>query len=383
MSKFKVFSIAFVFLFAALAFGEITFSKKDKLKRADLMIVPVDRPDSNSIQGKSPKAACTGKWQGDYAYSIGNWYTGEEYYAVYQDPIELGCTETYPFEVEKIVCQVYNRTDTTINLDNILPIIAEVDNSIPGCPKPGDAISSGGWWGYPIASGTIRDFEINLADPVCVSGPYFAVIYCAEAINIDIVGLLADDPATARTCAVWNDWGSGWVDLGVEFGNNLCLWSEGQNSETNDCVSSGYITALTPTRNQLNVLLSLADPNYEIFAECITKDPDPGSVDNSSVRVSGRLNGPYDYSATGYLQYIGADLASGTEFLPGDVVTVTCANSIQDVDGQFYKNGHSWQFTTIVNPASPGVFDSSAASSTGGGPNSVFRLTLTATIILI
>ncbi|MFH1699775.1 MAG: PQQ-binding-like beta-propeller repeat protein [Candidatus Zixiibacteriota bacterium] len=206
-------------------------------KTSSKKIITSNILDLGDKQNKSSAAGCTGKFQGPINGYYLNWYTGNEYYAVYQDPSEQGCTDTYPFGVDFVRMQLLNVTTSSINLNGIRVMIWDVDYSEPGCPKPGEVLLTGSLLDVSIpATGMVFDLTIYFSSPFCVNGPYFAGILFSEYIGWGTIGIWADNPSSARACALYNDWGVGWKDLVVDQGmDHLMLWSEGESSTSNDC----------------------------------------------------------------------------------------------------------------------------------------------------
>lgn len=179
-------------------------------------------------------AVCQGKWQGDQNVAYLDWLTGLEAYAVYQDPIETGCTNAYPFGVVSIIWPVYVRVPTEIRL--YPAIIQDMVDSV-GCHFPGAPICLGLDTLINLADTGLQTLEIFLPDTCCVKGPYFAGIGIDTNLGIGLVDIVVDSGLAARECATYNDYGHGMSDLVTmsSFANNLKLWSRGVNATKNQC----------------------------------------------------------------------------------------------------------------------------------------------------
>ncbi len=204
----------------------------------------------------SPDDLCDGEWMGPVDAAV-LWYYGQEYYAVYQDPEETGCTNTYPFEVTTVYWDLFNEGggagDLTINVQ---PVIYSVDLSNPACPKPGVVIARGDVVPVFVGDGELVTVELPISPTSirCVTGPYFAGVHCPDYIGWNTLSVVIDNPAASlfglRTCATYNCYRGYWEDLvtipQTAFTENIRLWSEGHNSSQNSCtdcptaIEAGY-----------------------------------------------------------------------------------------------------------------------------------------------
>ncbi len=201
-------------------------------------------PLDESGVNKDPNLYCTAEWMGPTGFIINNWFTGNESYAVYQDPSETGCPAVYPFEVKVVRWIVANNSGAPLPVD-IQPIIFDVDRTDPLCPKPGDTICAGDFFTLTIPEGGA---VISLPIDCCVEGPYFAGMFVPQTFGTGILDIVIDDTVTVppRECANYNHYQDpeGFEDLVVvySFPGNLRLWSEGFNRDANEC----FGTVLVP-----------------------------------------------------------------------------------------------------------------------------------------
>jgi len=214
----------------------------ENVKTADL--VPVSGPaieiyPEGVVPDKAgPDAVCDGDWQGGIFSYLGSWYTGDEYYAVYQDPEELGCENTYPFRVTSVKWHMQNMTQGALSI-MVRPILYTADLSDPLCPKPGVMIRRGGL--YDVNLSSAGTWDVTFPFDFCVEGPYFVGIHCPEFIGFGQLGLIVDngttEPFLARSCATYNNYGGWWTDLidDESMSNNMRLWSEGLNADESAC----------------------------------------------------------------------------------------------------------------------------------------------------
>jgi hypothetical protein len=201
-------------------------------------VVPV-YPDGVAPSKINPDMACDGEWQGPGALAVTGFYEGNEYYTVYQDPTETGCTNTYPFEVHNVLWTVSNNTPGDLTI-SVIPIIYTADLSNPACPKPGVVWYRGPLYSFVLpasVSGTVN-FPITGA---CVNGPYFAGIFCPEYIGGGLLNLVIDDgttpPFLLRQCASYCNYRGRWEDIVLDYGSpgNLKIWSDGVNADEASC----------------------------------------------------------------------------------------------------------------------------------------------------
>ena len=181
---------------------------------------------------KDPTDLCNGEWHSTAAYFISGWFKGNEYYACYQDPIETGCSNTYPFGVTDIKWFVQVQSAVTFDIQ---PLV--YDYTVPDVI--GSPLCSGPTYNISIPSSGGWVLTIPLGDTCCVDGPYYAGVYVPTTGLQNILDIVTDDGVAVppRSDACYNDYGSGWKDLVDDegFTYNLKLWSEGYNSDQNLC----------------------------------------------------------------------------------------------------------------------------------------------------
>ncbi|MBN1212808.1 MAG: hypothetical protein JXA92_09555 [candidate division Zixibacteria bacterium] len=196
-------------------------------------------PEGTAPVKLEPAMSCHGEWQGPLAFAIPDFYEGNEYYAVYQDPTETGCTNTYPFEVQNIIWTVSNNTGSDLTIF-VVPIIYTADLEDPFCPKPGVVWYRGPVYHFVLPASITGTVNFPMAGN-CVNGPYFAGIYCPEFIGGGLLNLVIDDGVTSpflvRPCATYCNYLGQWDDLAIEysFPGNLKLWSDGVNADEATC----------------------------------------------------------------------------------------------------------------------------------------------------
>jgi hypothetical protein len=210
------------------------------VKEAPTSPTPLSGPTTNIQAGVSRTGAtfCDGEWQGGGAYYYGGWLYGDEFYAAYQDPENLGtCTglpDVYTFDVTAINWFVYVEAGGAPVDYDIQPLV--YDNGGDAlCPVPGNVLCAGPVYtvSFPSDGGYI--LTLPFADPCCSYAEYFAGVYVATYSGAGILTIIIDDGGQTETCYTYNDWGSGWYDFGDNQGYNIELWSEGNTWDQNSC----------------------------------------------------------------------------------------------------------------------------------------------------
>jgi hypothetical protein len=190
--------------------------------------------DQAAVQ-RSPQDTCIGQWQGPPAITVTNWFTGAETYAAYQDPTETGCASVYPFGVTDIVWVVQVTAPVTLDVQ---PLVYADAGSL-SCPAPGAVLCSGPLYSIPLNSPGSYVLTLPLNDTCCVSSPYFAGVDVPTLYDTSLVRIVVDNGVLVppRSCAAYNDYGLGWLDLvdDVGFPFNLELYSIGQNAPQSLC----------------------------------------------------------------------------------------------------------------------------------------------------
>ncbi|GAB4325866.1 MAG: hypothetical protein Kow0074_19960 [Candidatus Zixiibacteriota bacterium] len=186
---------------------------------------------------------CDGQWQGGIAFFIGGWLYGDEFYATYQDPEELGScagnNDVYTFDVTAINWILYRGQSGYAGLLHLQPIVYENAGDI-SCAVPGNVLCAGPLYEFDLAgaAGNVLGFSLPLDTECCVFDPYFGGAYFADFLGPDVIDVITDDGSGGLpACHVYNDYGSGWVDLNIDIGfpGNLSLSSEGNAFDQNNC----------------------------------------------------------------------------------------------------------------------------------------------------
>jgi hypothetical protein len=237
----------------SLATGAVA---EEARKPGEMKITPVVEPFSEIIATgapgavKSPADFCIDQWQGPPFLVIGNWFTGDETYAVYQNPTETGCINTYPFGVTEIIWAVQITVGCILDVQ---PVVYE-NVGMPDCPEPGPILCSGPTYNIELLTPGNYILTLPLGDTCCVDTSYFAGVIVPTYYGLNIVKIVTDDGVVVppQPCRTYNDWGLGWKDLVVDEGapGNLSLWSQGYNTDQNMCgklvISAGVDLFETP-----------------------------------------------------------------------------------------------------------------------------------------
>ncbi|MFH1700737.1 MAG: dockerin type I repeat-containing protein [Candidatus Zixiibacteriota bacterium] len=148
---------------------------------------------------------------GDPAWLIYPWIEGDELFKAYQNP-SATCTQPYPFSIDRVHLILYCVNAGSLHLS---ADIEAVDNSIPGCPHPGEMLDITPLFEYVIPGEDLYFITVPLDSPIIVDGPYFVGLYFAATGNPQIAAIVTDD--TPVGCASYNDWGYGYVDLDTVY----------------------------------------------------------------------------------------------------------------------------------------------------------------------
>ncbi|MFH2037232.1 MAG: Ig-like domain-containing protein, partial [Candidatus Zixiibacteriota bacterium] len=285
------------------------------------------------------KSYCVGEWQGGGAYSWNNFFTGSEYYAVYQDMYLSGCYDIFPFNVTEIEWYLYGRVDN-ITIE-VQPLIYEADYSDPNCLKPGEIFFAGPVYEVNLPSSGGYILGLPFLEPACVNGPYFAGIYISTYLGSGIIEVVIDDE-TAIECKSYNYYTEEFLDLVTAYGitGNLELWSVGYSSDQNECQPLFTTTVINtmPLVNFSNI------PIYTQIDAIFDSSMNPSTINNSTFIVHASQTGLH----TGIISYDEpsktATFDPAVDFAPGEVVTVTLTDAIESTDGISLKP-YSWSFT--------------------------------------
>jgi len=192
------------------------------------------------IAGSVTAEVCDGEWHGPTVGQTGI-HGSKHYLAVYQDPEETGCTDTYPFRVESVIWRIRNNLPTPVTI-TVQPLIFAAELSDPGCPVPGVLLKRGPANQVDIGPNGDENELILPVGGCCVDGPYFAVVELFDDWT-HLMLLDVDDGVSppVRTCANYINEGD-WLDVAPYIPGNVKLWSVGETD--NDCDGcASYIEA--------------------------------------------------------------------------------------------------------------------------------------------
>ncbi|MBD3298157.1 MAG: hypothetical protein GF341_05835, partial [candidate division Zixibacteria bacterium] len=199
-------------------------------------------PLTNLQSGVSRTAAtyCDGQWQGPPSQVYTGWLYGDEFYAAYQDPEELGScaglSDLYTFDVTAVNWALLVQV---AGVYNIQPLVYENAGDF-ACPVPGNVLCAGPVYALDFTGSGPGGYLLNFpfTSECCVFESYFAGAYFADFLGANVVDVFVDGGGVpAEDCYTWNDYGGGWLDLIVDvgFAFNLSLWSEGNAYDQNAC----------------------------------------------------------------------------------------------------------------------------------------------------
>ncbi|MEW5702805.1 MAG: HYR domain-containing protein [Candidatus Zixiibacteriota bacterium] len=228
---------------------------------------------------------CAGEWQGPTTFYVSGWLTGQETYAVFQDPDTTyahsfgicGPVTRYPFDVAAVTWEVF--VDIAPDSMTVVPVIYEADMADILCPRPGNVLCAGATQTVQFPSPGVYVLTLPLPGACCVDSPYFAGVllpYLTSGVDVITDGGADYGPIPAISCRTFNNWGDGWYDLvgDVSFSTNLRLYSEGYTPDDPGWRCSG---ANDPPVALCRDLTLIAD------AACTAL----GSIDNGSYDPNG------------------------------------------------------------------------------------------------
>ncbi|MBU8934361.1 MAG: dockerin type I repeat-containing protein [candidate division Zixibacteria bacterium] len=260
--------------------------KPQQVKAIALTATPVNiTPQLIQPDQGGNRAFCDGEWQGGLAYFVGGWLYGEEYYAAYQDPVETGCLNTYPFEVTAINWAVHVQQALTVEMQ---PLVFDYgDPDVIGnviCPGPLYTVS------FPSPGAYI--VSLPFPDPCCVTGPYYAGLWVPTALGFDLLDVVVDDGVIVppRSNATYNNYNGEWLDLidDAGFTWNLELWSEGLNSLEGNCGSNG-VSLIDPDTMHTYQAYTVPVLTTSIYVGDITDGHTVVDIDPSTVQINGGI----------------------------------------------------------------------------------------------
>jgi len=218
---------------------------------------------------------CDGYWQGTPELRSVGWIYGQEVYASYQDPVETGCQNPYPFTITDVFWAVVVDEDVSLPLQ---PVIASNEGT-SDCPYPGILLCLGEADTVDLSAGAwIVQMPMNME--CSVAEPYFACVYLPDAAGYGIADLIFDaDTLDPAMCRSYDDWGEGWQDLAVAF-PNMILFSQGEAPEPTcacDCHGDPQcdsVATVSDVVKVVNVAFRSAAPIVDPNGHCTRRTTD-------------------------------------------------------------------------------------------------------------
>ena len=169
-------------------------------------------------------------------WAISGWFTGAEEYKFLFWPWETcGC----PLGFWTTSVHIYLQFSSSLVYPIVFPIIVDLEDGIwfDPCWWPGEMDCQSAEYEVTIDAPGLYDIAIPIMDECACSymywstsvpgypwGPYLISVYFPILFSADLV---TDDVPTP--CTVYNDWGSGWVDLydyGFSDYGNVIMYAE-------------------------------------------------------------------------------------------------------------------------------------------------------------
>jgi hypothetical protein len=204
-SKVIVFFILFLLLSAILSHGKEASQIQSLGNIKAKSILPKNATRMSALD------TCAIYEGGDPTWLIYPWVEGDELFKSYQNP-SATCTDPYPFSIDRVHLILYCVGAGSLQLSADIEL---VDNSVPGCPHPGEMLDITPLYEYVIPGEDLYFITVPLDSPVVVDGPFFVGLYIASSGNPDIAAIVTDD--TPVGCVSYNDWGYGYVDLDTVY----------------------------------------------------------------------------------------------------------------------------------------------------------------------
>lgn len=191
---------------------------------------------------RAPETYCDAQWQDNGAGHgyYPTWFSGDEFYAAYQDPQTLGSCAgvipVYDFDVTTIRWWVFEQVGGTSY--DFQPLVYDNGGDV-SCPVPGNIVCAGPVYDVTLPSVASYVLDLPFSAACCMDGPYFAGVYCPTEVGGGLLGVVAANPlGSATPCRIYNDWEGSWEDLADHLDRDLMLWSEGAAADQNDCPGS-------------------------------------------------------------------------------------------------------------------------------------------------
>jgi hypothetical protein len=167
---------------------------------------------------------------GPAAWCIDDWIQAGDSYASYQDPVEAGCIDPYPFQVIEIHFMLCASMPvvTEIYVD-----LMEANLDDPTCPFPGQGIFTSEIFVLEIPGPGDYTVMVPVLEKVCVDGPFFAGFNFPELV--DGLGPITDDTPDGCWDYIWFDVDPWDLVSEVGFPGNIILYSVGLTAAQNTC----------------------------------------------------------------------------------------------------------------------------------------------------
>ncbi len=190
------------------------------VEKKEARVIRIDDLASREIRVRPGLAAadtCIVRHDSGAVWRIDGWVIGNELYKELIDPA-ASCVDPYPFTVTEIVMAMYFYG---MPLLYVSADVENVDNSVPGCPFPGDLLAISSEWEVQIPGTGLYEIWVSLDTPYEVNGPFFAGFYIGNALDpADSPAVITDDiPIQCTSYNIW-DTATGYVDL-----NNNSIWN--------------------------------------------------------------------------------------------------------------------------------------------------------------
>jgi hypothetical protein len=164
------------------------------------------------------------------AFAISSWFTGQESYAAVFDPsAQLGCDNGFQVQMVHQIMQ-FTETQVPVTFDVYAGLGSAVWDPTVGCFVPGPLECRGATFTVTIDAAGLYDIAIPLDcdcafmyDPTGAPYIYYVSMTYPTLFSANVVS-----DGVPANCFTYNDYGTGWVDLGPIFttGGNVNVFGE-------------------------------------------------------------------------------------------------------------------------------------------------------------
>jgi hypothetical protein len=196
----------------------------------DVVVTRLGDPDVQIVGPETQRQDCMVGNLNAAAWAIGDWILGNEVYGFVFDPLAT-CDCPLGFQLEGVhMLMQFGPEDVPSTFEVFANLAEAIYDPALGCWVPGPEVCAGEVYTYTVEAEGLYDFLLPIGDSCECAFMEYMYMLSYHFPNPFPTGMAPDaiSDDLPSNCTSWNDFGSGWLDLVVDFSwpGNILMWGD-------------------------------------------------------------------------------------------------------------------------------------------------------------